>query len=962
MPDSDAAFRQSLLAANKALEILQGQGLALLAENNSLTEKVDALSGEVSVVDELKAEISDLRTKAAENESLRQKVDTMSAEALRIEEFVSEISVLRTKVSENTFEKTYLTEKAARQGSLVEELNFQISDLKTKALRFDDIESENCELRAKVECLAEQKDHFEAKSIRFMVNFDAANTENSELRANVEALTQEVDSLRAFAVFEILETAEAEQQQLAEERWFFGDEQKTQIELQAAAEAFSEAEAERLAAEQAVEAYAKEEAEAEAERAEQVAEAKTKAQALEAEEAKTEKERAKLAEAMAEIEERATRAAEAKAKAESEEIAKRAAEANAKAETENIAKAVAEAKANAESEERAKRAAEAKAKAVAIREEIAKRATEVKAEAKAKVAETIQAGEERATLAEAGAEIEERGKWATEAKAASKVVQNKTARNAWEIEQEAKHGIEAKIRGERAGERAAEMVKRAVMARTVEDTTKKTLEEDHMATTAKAQAEAEMEHEEVTVAEAKTKQEEVKQDTANPIAMRKQKADEFKKDFIAKAKAGAQARRAQQAEAKAKVVVAGADEKDRAYKKAADKQSRALKPLSGVTISRWVGNPSFANQSVGRAKVRLILIYGAGGSAASYVHFQRLVQKEFPQIQLLVLELPGHGYHATENPADDIQSLIEQFEDQILTRSVGSQLFFDAPFALIGQSGGARFGFELIKLLQRHSMRPDKFYVVAAWPPVVPRDELTLVDRLPTNPRDFMYGIGSWILPSKPKFKEYIDSLPEAQVRKLMQLWQSDLNLAAQPVLPVPNKWVVAHPEGKLIKRKTNDSKLVQVTRKPGSVVYVKGAPVSFSFRGDKWLEIDSSRDEGKPGWFLVHGQMVGINEDLLVPAETEYNYDPENCIFQKTMVPFEVHYSTGDKVIDRLEAEPRDDGPPGTFQRKLTDWQRFTEQEVKFVKHEEYQHDEILVSEDVLREICHDLVRLLRI
>mmetsp|Transcript_124053 Transcript_124053/g.277272 ORF Transcript_124053/g.277272 Transcript_124053/m.277272 type:complete len:915 (-) Transcript_124053:185-2929(-) len=914
MPDSDAAFRQSLLAANKALEILQGQGLALLAENNSLTEKVDALSGEVSVVDELKAEISDLRTKAAENESLRQKVDTMSAEALRIEEFVSEISVLRTKVSENTFEKTYLTEKAARQGSLVEELNFQISDLKTKALRFDDIESENCELRAKVECLAEQKDHFEAKSIRFMVNFDAANTENSELRANVEALTQEVDSLRAFAVFEILETAEAEQQQLAEERWFFGDEQKTQIELQAAAEAFSEAEAERLAAEQAVEAYAKEEAEAEAERAEQVAEAKTKAQALEAEEAKTEKERAKLAEAMAEIEERATRAAEAKAKA------------------------------------------------VAIREEIAKRATEVKAEAKAKVAETIQAGEERATLAEAGAEIEERGKWATEAKAASKVVQNKTARNAWEIEQEAKHGIEAKIRGERAGERAAEMVKRAVMARTVEDTTKKTLEEDHMATTAKAQAEAEMEHEEVTVAEAKTKQEEVKQDTANPIAMRKQKADEFKKDFIAKAKAGAQARRAQQAEAKAKVVVAGADEKDRAYKKAADKQSRALKPLSGVTISRWVGNPSFANQSVGRAKVRLILIYGAGGSAASYVHFQRLVQKEFPQIQLLVLELPGHGYHATENPADDIQSLIEQFEDQILTRSVGSQLFFDAPFALIGQSGGARFGFELIKLLQRHSMRPDKFYVVAAWPPVVPRDELTLVDRLPTNPRDFMYGIGSWILPSKPKFKEYIDSLPEAQVRKLMQLWQSDLNLAAQPVLPVPNKWVVAHPEGKLIKRKTNDSKLVQVTRKPGSVVYVKGAPVSFSFRGDKWLEIDSSRDEGKPGWFLVHGQMVGINEDLLVPAETEYNYDPENCIFQKTMVPFEVHYSTGDKVIDRLEAEPRDDGPPGTFQRKLTDWQRFTEQEVKFVKHEEYQHDEILVSEDVLREICHDLVRLLRI
>ena len=34
---------------------------------------------------------------------------------------------------------------------------------------------------------------------------------------------------------------------------------------------------------------------------------------------------------------------------------------------------------------------------------------------------------------------------------------------------------------------------------------------------------------------------------------------------------------------------------------------------------------------------------------------------------------------------------------------------------------------------------------------------------------------------------------------------------------------VVAHPEGKLIKRRNGESKLMQVTRKPGSIVYVTG-------------------------------------------------------------------------------------------------------------------------------------------
>ena len=219
--------------------------------------------------------------------------------------------------------------------------------------------------------------------------------------------------------------------------------------VDAAAVAAAQAEAEAKAkAEAKAEAEAKAKAEAEA-KAKAEAEAKAKAQAEAEAKAKAEAE----AKAKAEAEAKAQAAAEAKAKADAEAKAKAEAEAKAKAEAEAKAKAEAEAKAKAEAEAKAKAEAEAKAKAEAE----AKAKAEAEAKAKAEAEAKAKAEAEAKAMAEAEAKAK------AEAEAASEVVESEDAEEAAadEAEGEVESDEDGKPKTKRRGKRAAKAAKEA---------------------------------------------------------------------------------------------------------------------------------------------------------------------------------------------------------------------------------------------------------------------------------------------------------------------------------------------------------------------------------------------------------------------------------------------------------------------------------------------------------------------
>ena len=229
--------------------------------------------------------------------------------------------------------------------------------------------------------------------------------------------------------------------------------------VDAAAVAAAQAEAEAKAkAEAEAQAKAKAEAEAQAKaKAEAEAKAKAEAEAKAKAEAEAQAKAEAEAKAKAEAEAKAKAEAEAKAKAEAEAKAKAEAEAKAKAEAEAKAKAEAEAKAKAEAEAKAKAEAEAKAKAEA--EAKAKAEAEAEAEAKAKAEAEAKAKAEAEAKAKAEAEAQAKA----EAEAASEVVESEDAEKAEadEAEGEVESDEDGKPKTKRRGKRAAKAAKEA---------------------------------------------------------------------------------------------------------------------------------------------------------------------------------------------------------------------------------------------------------------------------------------------------------------------------------------------------------------------------------------------------------------------------------------------------------------------------------------------------------------------
>jgi surfactin synthase thioesterase subunit len=96
--------------------------------------------------------------------------------------------------------------------------------------------------------------------------------------------------------------------------------------------------------------------------------------------------------------------------------------------------------------------------------------------------------------------------------------------------------------------------------------------------------------------------------------------------------------------------------------------------------------------------VRLVCLAHAGGSAMLY---RRWVQRLPRGVQVVLLELPGHGSRCRLPAHTEWLGLIDMLLDEVT-----DQLDDDVPFAVFGHSMGALVGFELIHALRaRHATR-----------------------------------------------------------------------------------------------------------------------------------------------------------------------------------------------------------------------------------------------------------------
>jgi medium-chain acyl-[acyl-carrier-protein] hydrolase len=76
-------------------------------------------------------------------------------------------------------------------------------------------------------------------------------------------------------------------------------------------------------------------------------------------------------------------------------------------------------------------------------------------------------------------------------------------------------------------------------------------------------------------------------------------------------------------------------------------------------------------------------------------------------IEVLPVQLPGHGTRIAESPARRIASLVHPLADAL-------EAELDRPFALFGHSMGALFSFELARELRRRGRVPERL-LVAGW-------------------------------------------------------------------------------------------------------------------------------------------------------------------------------------------------------------------------------------------------------
>lgn len=140
------------------------------------------------------------------------------------------------------------------------------------------------------------------------------------------------------------------------------------------------------------------------------------------------------------------------------------------------------------------------------------------------------------------------------------------------------------------------------------------------------------------------------------------------------------------------------------------------------------------------ALVRLFCLPYAGGSSAIFRDWRALLA---PSIEVVAVELPGHGFRRDEKPFTELDPLVDALVPALLPD-------LNRPFAIFGHSLGALIGYELTRrLYTRLGLQPRRLIVSAheapGWTTVstrvheFPDEEFTAeLHRLNGTPREIL--------------------------------------------------------------------------------------------------------------------------------------------------------------------------------------------------------------------------------
>ena len=114
--------------------------------------------------------------------------------------------------------------------------------------------------------------------------------------------------------------------------------------------------------------------------------------------------------------------------------------------------------------------------------------------------------------------------------------------------------------------------------------------------------------------------------------------------------------------------------------------------------------------------VRLFCFHYAGGNALFFYPWVKLLD---PSVELVLIQLPGHGTQFTEPLLTDMKSIICYLKEAILP-------YCDRPYFFFGHSLGALIAFELAHTLQKsNKLIPQCLFASGKRPPHIANDPLT---------------------------------------------------------------------------------------------------------------------------------------------------------------------------------------------------------------------------------------------
>jgi surfactin synthase thioesterase subunit len=122
--------------------------------------------------------------------------------------------------------------------------------------------------------------------------------------------------------------------------------------------------------------------------------------------------------------------------------------------------------------------------------------------------------------------------------------------------------------------------------------------------------------------------------------------------------------------------------------------------MTGIAISS--ANPYLASAPDPRAKLRLFCFHQGGGSASTFAGWQNLFG---PDISVVAIELPGHGYRFREELIADRAVLLNELNNHLAEE-------LSTPYALYGQCMGGLVAYNLACLRRHHRQRlPECLFI-----------------------------------------------------------------------------------------------------------------------------------------------------------------------------------------------------------------------------------------------------------